>query len=195
MPTTDVLAITDSVDRLINIARTIDFDLLHGRAEGVAQLMIEILFVRDLTYDSDTYDTAVAVVAELERRRAAVTAPRDRRCSPEPGGQSSLAAEFTTRSGDTTYQACPPGGASESQPVSPNSLGSRAREEDGCPGRRNTRPVGCPGSSTRSVRGRHLARVDREGTTGGIHVAGSATLLTWKLGREASSGVWYHVRS
>jgi hypothetical protein len=41
----DVVAMADSFERLINIARTIEFDLLHGRVETVAQLLIESHFL------------------------------------------------------------------------------------------------------------------------------------------------------
>ena len=64
----------DCVERLINLARTIDFDLLHGRVDSIAQVVIESQFLSSLVGDHDTYDTTLAVVQELQKRRGVLEA-------------------------------------------------------------------------------------------------------------------------
>jgi hypothetical protein len=62
--------VTDSIDRLVALARVVDFDVLHGRAEPLARLVVEArYFVSLVGEDDDSFDTSQRVMRDLRRRR------------------------------------------------------------------------------------------------------------------------------
>jgi hypothetical protein len=65
-----VAEVTDSIDRLVELARVVDFDVLHGRAEPIARLVVEARYLVSLIgEDDDSFDTSIHVMKELRRRR------------------------------------------------------------------------------------------------------------------------------
>jgi hypothetical protein len=58
-----------SVERLVALARSIDFDLLHGNGEPIGQLVTEARFFADLTDHEDAFDLSQSLMQQLRRRR------------------------------------------------------------------------------------------------------------------------------
>ena len=69
MTTPDPADLADAIDRIIDSARRIDFDLIHGRQEAVAQLMINVRYFGDLIGALDPFETSGVVTSELRHRR------------------------------------------------------------------------------------------------------------------------------
>ena len=69
MTSPDPAELADAIDRIIDAARRIDFDLIHGRREAVAQLMINVRYFGDLIGTLDPFETSDVVTAEMRRRR------------------------------------------------------------------------------------------------------------------------------
>jgi hypothetical protein len=57
------------LERLISLARTIDFELLASRREAVAQLMVEVRFFGAVSDDLDPFETSAPVIAAMRERR------------------------------------------------------------------------------------------------------------------------------
>ena len=66
---TEIDGVTDSIERLIAIARTIDFDILDGREEAIAMIVVEARLLASLSEDFDSVDDSHAIVNALRRRR------------------------------------------------------------------------------------------------------------------------------
>jgi hypothetical protein len=75
MEPTPVQDHVDSVERLIALARSIDFDLLHGNGEPVGRLVTEARYFAELTAEADPFDLAQSLVEELRRRRGLPSSP------------------------------------------------------------------------------------------------------------------------
>jgi hypothetical protein len=65
----DIESIADSIERLIRIARTVDFDILDGRREAIAMLVVEGRLLASLSDEFDAVDDSAALLSELRRRR------------------------------------------------------------------------------------------------------------------------------
>ena len=61
--------VSASVERLIGLARSIDFDLLHGRGEPLGQLVTEARYFAGLTDDEDAFELSQRLMQQLRRRR------------------------------------------------------------------------------------------------------------------------------
>lgn len=59
----------DAIERIIHLARAIDFDLMHGRVEPVARLVSEVRYFVDVTATSDSFEAGQALHQELRHRR------------------------------------------------------------------------------------------------------------------------------
>ena len=66
-----VLEIADSLERMIRLARTVDFEVLDSRREAVATLMIEARFFGELCDDDDLdpFQTSGLVMEAMRKRR------------------------------------------------------------------------------------------------------------------------------
>ena len=64
-----LVEISDSVERLIGLARSIDFDLLHGRGEPLGRLVAEARFLATVTADAEVFELSQELLDELRRRR------------------------------------------------------------------------------------------------------------------------------
>jgi hypothetical protein len=58
-----------SVDRLVALARSIDFDLLHGNGEPLGQLVTEARYFAELTDDEDAFELSQSLMQQLRRLR------------------------------------------------------------------------------------------------------------------------------
>ena len=65
----DLEQVHDSIERLIDIARTVDYDLVRGRGEQIARLIVEARYFAELTAGSDPFETGELLFAEMRRRR------------------------------------------------------------------------------------------------------------------------------
>jgi len=61
--------VSASAERLIGFARSIDFDLLHGRGELLGQLVSEARYFAELTGDEDAFELSQRLLQQLRRRR------------------------------------------------------------------------------------------------------------------------------
>jgi hypothetical protein len=72
-----VQEISESVERIIAVARRVDFDLLNGEVEPVAQLLIEARYLASVSQDREQYELSRRVAEELRRGRGLASLRRD----------------------------------------------------------------------------------------------------------------------
>jgi hypothetical protein len=67
-------AVVESLERLIDLARTVSFELLHSRSDPIARLMIESRTFATLTAELEPFEGSLLVMDELRRRHELVAA-------------------------------------------------------------------------------------------------------------------------
>jgi hypothetical protein len=67
--------VSDSVERVIALARSIDFDLLAGNGESLGLLVTEARYLAELTDDGDPFELSQSLLLELRQRRRLPPAP------------------------------------------------------------------------------------------------------------------------
>ena len=65
----DIDGVADSIERLIAIARTIDFDIVNERADAIAMIIIEGRLLTSLSDEFDAVDDSRAILQVLRHRR------------------------------------------------------------------------------------------------------------------------------
>jgi hypothetical protein len=65
----DIDGVADSIERLIAIARTIDFDILNERQDAIAMIIIEARLLASLSDEFDPVDDSLAILHVLRHRR------------------------------------------------------------------------------------------------------------------------------
>ena len=65
----DIDGVVDSIERLIAIARTIDFDILNERQDAIAMIIIEARLLAGLSDEFDAVDDSLAILHVLRHRR------------------------------------------------------------------------------------------------------------------------------
>jgi hypothetical protein len=65
----DIDGVADSIERLIAIARTIDFDILNERQDAIAMIIIEARLLASLSDEFDAVDDSLAILHVLRHRR------------------------------------------------------------------------------------------------------------------------------
>ena len=68
-----VSEVMDSLERIIGFARVVDFDILNGRHEALAKLMIQARFFSALCDDLEPFETSELVMEAMRKRRGLPT--------------------------------------------------------------------------------------------------------------------------